>query len=104
MKRTFDYCGKKFTMSDEEIDAAYRYRKHEYLLADAKSQFQYHFDGNISRLKDEFNTSYEEAISESMLEEYADRFEDRHDCDIDENFQWETAIDAVLLDHKEGLL
>lgn len=109
----FEHNGVKYAMTEQEIEAAYRYQERQYRLKDAKRQVNIFvfgvdeggFDGPVSvQLKkdftEEYGISYEEAVSEDMLEEYLRRFENRFDCNYDENSQWEAAIRAVLRDKK----
>lgn len=35
----FEYNGVKYAMTEQEIEAAYRYREHQYRLEDARRQF-----------------------------------------------------------------
>lgn len=110
----FEYDGVKYSMTEQEIEAAYRYQEHQYRLEDAKRQlntlifgcddgsdFDDPEDEEAKRyFAEDYGISYEEAGSEDMLEEYLRRFENRFDCDYDENSQWEAAIRAVLRDKK----
>lgn len=111
----FEYDGVKYSMTEQEIEAAYRYQEHQYRLEDAKRQlntlafgcddgsdFDDPEDEEAKRyFAEDYGISYEEAGSEDMLEEYLRRFENRFDCDIDENSQWEAAIRAVLRDKRK---
>lgn len=108
----FEYNGVKYAMTEQEIEAAYRYREHQYRLEDARRQFNtivFGSDGEsgLDDLEREqartdfverYGIGYEEASSDDMLEEYLRRFENRFDCNQDENSQWEAAIMAVLED------
>lgn len=111
----FEHNGVKYAMTEQEIEAAYRYQERQYRLQDAKSHLNIlvfgvddgsDFDDpedeeNQRYFSENYGISYEEATSEDMLKEYLRRFEDRFDCDHDENSQWEAAIRAVLMDRKE---
>lgn len=108
----FEHNGVKYVMTEQEIEAAYRYREHQYRLEDARRQFNtivFGSDGasglddlKSKQAKADFSVRYgigcEEASSDDMLEEYLRRFENRFDCNQDENSQWEAAILAVLED------
>ena len=112
----FEYDGVKYAMTEQEIEAAYRYRERQYRLQDAESHlnilvfgvddgsdFDDPEDEEAKRyFSEDYGISYEEAMSEDMLNEYLRRFENRFDCNYDENSQWEAAIRAVLLDRKEN--
>ena len=110
----FEHNGVKYAMTEQEIEAAYRYQEHQYRLEDAKRQlntlvfgcddgsdFDDPEDEQSKRyFAEDYGISYDQAVSEDMLEEYLRRFEARFDCDYDENSQWEAAIRAVLRDKK----
>lgn len=111
----FEHNGVGYTMTHQEIEAAYRYQEHQYRLQDAKRQlniiiFGYddadpedsEFNDDLRRFERQYNTSYEKATACDMLEEYLRRYESRFDCDQSENDQWEAAILAVLEDAKEA--
>lgn len=106
----FEYNGMRYTMTEQEIEAAYRYQERRYRLQDAKR----HLDIIVFGLDDgdalddpeskeamayfakQYGISYEEASSDKMLEEYLRRFEGRFDCNYDENSQWEASILSAL--------
>ncbi len=104
----------EYAMTEGEIEAAYRYRERQYRLEDAKRQLNTLIfgcddgsgfdDPEDKKIKEDFQQdygiSYDVAISPPMLEEYLRRFENRFDCDYDENSQWEAAIRAVLADRR----
>lgn len=103
----FEYNGKQYAMTAEEIEAAYRYREHQYLLEDAKRhlKFMICFDSEADlddpELADdilEFEKHYETTVEEAMemLEDFVDAFKDDFTCDIGENMQWYMAICNTL--------
>lgn len=106
----FEYNGVQYAMTEQEIEAAYRYRLYQYRLEDAKRHLNTlvfgvddgsSFDGPESEqaksdFTERYSISYEEASSDDMLDEYVRRFESRFDCNCDENSQWEAAILAAL--------
>lgn len=109
----FEHDGVKYAMTEKEIEAAYRYREHQYRLEDAKRQlniviFGYddadpedpEFSDDLKRFEQQYSTSYEEAVAPDALEEYLRRYESRFDCNQSENDQWEAAIVAALEDTK----
>lgn len=92
---SFTYNGKQFQLSAEEIEAAYRYQRKNYLRADADCHITELFDhGMISLDHKELCMEYIDAISE--------QFDNKYDCDIDENSQWETLILEFIREHLES--
>lgn len=102
-----NYNGKTYSMSEEQIEAAYRYQLHQYRLADAERQFKNIVYGSDPDWLDEkeckqaenrFLNEYGFPVSDglSMLEDFVRQFEDDFDCNTDENSMWENAITAVL--------
>lgn len=108
----FEHNGVKYAMTEQEIEAAYRYQEHQYRLADARRQFNLFVFGDDDgvdfddpKYEDtkfnfavKYGITYTDASSDDMLEEYLRRYENRFDCNYDENSQWEAAICAVLAD------
>ena len=105
----FEYNGVEYAMTKRQIEAAYRYRLHQYRLKDAQRYLNilvFGDDGSDFNdpeseqakldFAERYGISYEDASSNDMLEEYVRRFEGRFDCNCDENSQWEAAILAVL--------
>lgn len=113
----FEHNGVKYAMTEQEIEAAYRYQERQYRLLDAKSHlnalvfgvddgsdFNDPEDEQSKRdFAEDYGISYDEAVSEDMLAEYLRRFEDCFDCNYDENSQWEAAIKTVLRYRKEKI-
>lgn len=115
-KINIEFNGKVFALTEDEIEAAYRYQKHQYLLEDAERQLNTlvfgtddgsTFDGpDDDQAKDDFveeyGIGYDEACSKPMLEAYVAQYLDDQDCNIsvDENTQWQNAIQTVLENHQ----
>lgn len=114
---TFTHDGKQYTMTAEQIEAAYRYQQRQYRLEDAKRQlntlifgcddgsdFDRPEEGEKEKewFQSEYCITYAEAADDEMLEEFTRRFENRLDCNLDENGQWEAAVKAVLIDRIEA--
>lgn len=111
----FTYNGVTYHMTEEEIEAAYRYQERKYRLDDARCQlnllvFGYdigedtedpEYNEDKSYFLQNYGISYEEASSERMLDKYLRRFWNRFECNYDENSQWEAAIHSVLDDAKK---
>lgn len=106
-KVEFEYNGKKYVMSKEEIEAAYWYKDRQYRMEDALrqlNQFIFNEDdpvdegASVDEKKRWFECvyliTYEEACE--MLDDFVDTFEDFADCNVDENQTWHDAIEEVL--------
>ena len=103
----FFYNGKRYEMTDEQLEAAYRFRQQQYREQDAKSHLdEFIFGGNPADMS-EFDIQYQVAdfferyhmeVEEAYgkLQQIVSRFEKNADCNIDENSRWETAIRDVL--------
>lgn len=117
-KIKFVYNGVEFTMTEQEIEAAYEYRKHQLRLLDAKRHLNTLFYGveedidpddpaclldykKASNFSIKYSVSYEQAVSEELLERYVKRYENRFDCAYGEDDLWEAAIVAVLKDYMD---
>lgn len=106
---TFEHNGFTYTMSEDEIEAAYRYQEHRYRLDDARRHLNilifecedpdpkcdvFKIDTHVFEKK--YGITYEAASSPEMLEKYVGVFEKRFSCNGDENSQWNMAIiDAI---------
>ena len=105
-KIEFEYNGKKYVMTEEELEAAYRYKERQYLKEDALRQLndlvfdecEVDEDDEVESKKQRFESvyhiTYEEACE--MLDDFVDTFEDFADCNVDENQTWHNAIVEVL--------
>lgn len=109
-KVEFEHNGKKYAMTEEEIEAAYRYKERQYRREDALRQLNYlvfdqfevdeedgEEDGIGSRkrwFESVYHITYEKACE--MLDDFVDTFEDFADCNVDENQTWHDAIEEVL--------
>lgn len=103
----FFYLGKRYEMTEEELEAAYRFRQQQYLEKDAKShldEFIFGGDpGNMSEFDIEYQVAdfferYHMEVEEAYgkLQDIVSRFEKCADCNIDENSRWDNAIRDVL--------
>lgn len=114
---TFEYEGKTYQMSQDEIEAAYRYQESQYRKADALTQLNYFVFGydepyfgdnpdDASGGEAEDLAYFEEqyGVSYSVAKEFVDGFEAEFyaifDCNIPENELWHTAIENVLKEVK----
>lgn len=95
-KIQFIHDGVTYAMTEAEIEAAYRYRLHGYLVEDAQNHLD-NMTEDGSAFETEYGITVKEAYADDMLDRYVAQYERCHDCDIDENSQWEVAISNVLL-------
>ena len=73
-------------MTPEQIEAAYRYKEHQYRIEDAENQL----DGNADWIEEEYGYSHDEIMD--FADELAERFEDKFDCNVSENDDWVARI------------
>lgn len=78
--------GKYWEMTPEQIEAAYRYKEHQYRIEDAENQL----DGNADWIEEEYGYSHDEIMD--FADELAERFEDKFDCNVSENDDWVARI------------
>lgn len=115
----FEHDGVGYAMTEQEIEAAYEYRKRQLRLLDAKRHLNTLFYGveeeeidpndpdcpldyqQASDFSIRYSVSYEQAVSEELLERYVKRYESRFDCAYGEDDLWEAAIVAVLEDYMD---
>lgn len=101
--------GLVFTLTDEELEQAYREQKRNYLLMDAEEQFKeylrIHFDAIFVEDADaQFLQKYGFAASDVVdkdsdhyrLDAFADEYERRYDCNDAENDIWAEIITTFL--------
>lgn len=105
--RIFFHNGKRYEMTDEQIEAAYRFRERQFRYQDAKDQidkFIYGIDpealshGDVEFQEMHFIEKYhmEPAEAYAKIEKIVARYEKDADCNVDENSRWENAIWSVL--------
>ena len=117
---TFEYEDKSYTMSEEAIEAAYRYQQRQYMLNDAESHLralafgwgseddytpgEEVVDEEIQNALEEFEAEYGVPFDEALkhLEEYVMRFNDNFNQELSEDDQWDNAIEAVLSNFTAG--
>ena len=105
---TFEFEGKVYQMTREEIEAAYRYREREYRQSDAEVAIEYFAfgsedpesmtDAEYKRAVDSFEEQYGVKYNDLMKRapEIVDLFFLKQDCNIAENQTWEdTIVDVV---------
>ena len=79
------------TLTADELEAAYRERQHQYLLANARRHIKEYCDyEGIADLSDD----------DGLAEVCMQRFEDDFNCNVDENAQWESAVRECIRDQQ----
>jgi hypothetical protein len=95
--------GNEYQLFTDEIEAAYLYRKKEYMVEDCKHHLEIICDNTVKddidedrlkSFKEEYGIDYSEA--ESLIENMVETYEDIQDCNRAENDVWEDAIKLVL--------
>lgn len=105
---TFEFEGKVYQMTREEIEAAYRYREREYRQSDAEVAIEYFAFGSedpesmtdaeykqaVDSFEEQYGVKYNDLIKRAP--EIVDLFFQKQDCNIAENQTWEdTIVDVV---------
>lgn len=87
-----------YEMTEDQIEAAYRYQEHQYLIEDAKNQLEL----NADWIEDRYGYSYDEIIG--VAEKLGKRFEESCDCSIPENETWNAVIEEYfeLVNKQDG--
>ncbi len=105
---TFEFGGKVYQMTREEIEAAYRYREKEYRQSDAEVAIEYFAFGSEDP-ESMTDAEYKQAV-DSFEEQYGVKYNDlmkrapeivglffqKQDCNIAENQTWEDTIADVV--------
>ena len=82
--------GKVWLMTPEQIEAAYRYKEHQYRIEDAENQLEL----NADWIHDKYGYSDDEIMD--FADELVERFEDRFDCNVSENDAWVARITEMF--------
>ena len=105
---TFEFEGKVYQMTREEIEAAYRYREREYRQSDAEVAIEYFAFGSedpesmtdaeykqaVDSFEEQYGVKYNDLMKRAL--EIVDLFFQKQDCNIAENQTWEdTIVDVV---------
>lgn len=105
---TFEYNGKRYSMTKDEIYAAYRYQEKLFRLEDAENQifdyvFGYDVDPDNLTVDEKEELEYFESENHVTLSELLRcasnvvfHFEDNFDCNVDENTQWTWAVRKTI--------
>lgn len=114
MATRFEYNGKMYSMTEQEIEAAYVYRTQQYMLSDARMHLNTVAFGcanasciySTETLEEEkqkflgnYGITFEEASSPKMLERFIDKYTENWDSNESDYGMWQHAIKDVL---KEG--
>ncbi len=113
----FQYKGKIYEMTEDQIDAAHYYKQHKEDLNMARMYLNYFVYGCMDvdilepdleqEEREDFEAlyliDYEKAASENMLEAYLCRYMMGFKDDMSDGEQWESSIKAVLIDRMENL-
>lgn len=105
---TFDYEGKTYCMSRDEIEAAYRFREQEYREADAEVAVQYFVFGSddpefmadedyqqcITDFEQQWGIGYEDLVK--SIPDIVGIFFCKQDCNMAENDIWTCAIEDQI--------
>lgn len=96
-----------YHLQEDAIEAAYRYKLRQYRSEDCYNHLCdiVFADALMSEeeakevFEEEYGMTYDEAAS--LMDEMIDRFEDKFDCNQDENAMWENAIKSVIEDYRK---
>lgn len=103
----FTHLGVEYEMTEQQIEAAFRYQTEQYRRADARyqlDQFIYGDDpGCLNSMdrqiqEDEFKERYgiDAAEAYELIDKIVDRFYKNESCDKEENTVWQDSIREVL--------
>lgn len=82
-----------YEMTEDQIEAAYRYQEFKYRVEDAKGHIYDMFnscDCNDEAFKEEYGVTYSEILD--CAEDVAEQFLDDYDCNIPENDEFDFII------------
>ena len=82
-----------YEMTEDQIEAAYRYQEAHYCAMDAKRFIDERLewlDGDKNAFEKEYGVSYDDAIED--IDYLASRFMDEFDCNVPENEIWDEVL------------
>lgn len=82
-----------YEMTEDQIEAAYRYQEAHYREMDAKRFIDERLewlDGDKNAFEKEYGVSYDDAIED--IDYLASRFMDEFDCNVPENEIWDEVL------------
>lgn len=89
--------GKTIELTATEVEEAYREQLHNYRKQDAVKHLGDMFGKEPEGFSQKYGIELNEIVKDDgFLDVIVERFEDEFDCNIDENSQWENAIQIVL--------
>lgn len=103
----FTHLGETYEMTEQQIEAAFRYQTRQYMKEDAKSQIDQFIYGddpaNLSQIDREMQEEYfkgqygmDATEAYKLIDKILDRYDKVESCDVDENTTWQNAIREVL--------
>lgn len=103
----FTHLGVEYEMTEQQIEAAFRYQTEQYRRADAKYQLDIFIYGdepaNLSQIdretqEDFFKGRYKMDVADAyaLIDKIVDRFYKNESCDKEENTVWQDSIREVL--------
>lgn len=107
----FEHNGNEYCFTSEELEAAYRRQLRNYRRQDALNHLNEFIYGDLpwddnerkeneAAFEQRFGLTAEQALE--LVDLIVERFEDREDCNLSENENWESCIRDLLLDEGEG--
>ena len=110
---SFEYDGKKYSMTEDEIEAAYRYKQRQFRLEDAREQvdfyvYSWHPGDLDEEEKDKADKDFEgehgfpPVVLYSMLDAIVTQFDRFYKPEIKEDDAWDAAIQVVMDSVKGG--
>lgn len=93
--------GKTIELTAAEVEEAYREQLHNYRKQDAVKHLGDMFGGEPEEFSHKYGIDLDEMVKDDgFLDVCVERFEDELDCNIDENSQWENAIQTTLAEQQ----
>lgn len=98
---TFEHNGEVYNMTEEQIEAAYRYKEHWHRVQDAKRQIFYCGFGSYDPSEEdkrafENRWGFDMDHALTLAEDVIDEFDRTFDCNVPENDLWDNAVEKVL--------
>ena len=104
-RKVFFYKGKRYEMTDEQIEAGYYFQNRKNLYEDAARQLLTFIcdddPENVSQVEmasaiQEFQRKYGLEVCEVRLEQIVSLYERQRDCNIAESTVWQSAVWEVV--------
>jgi len=100
--------GLALLLTDEQVEAVFRYRERQYRLLDAESHLLDNIDEEMTdeMFKDTYGITLTEACDKEsvncILNDLVERFADKQDCNLAENDVWRDVVAEYLSELKEN--